>query len=186
MAASFAASPSFAEEIIIPSNNAKVITATQSGFASPNWTGGYAGVQLGYGDIDTNVAGVQGDDIIGGAIAGYDYDLGDWVVGAGIDYDFASINLGGAAKLDNVLRLKLRGGYKFGDGLLYGTAGYAYAYTDTLGNDDGYFIGAGYEHLLSPSFGLGAELLYHEFDNLNGSGIDVDATTLQLRATFRF
>lgn len=154
--------------------------------ASPDWTGFYAGGQLGWGNVDTNVPGVNGDDVIGGLVLGYDYDLGNWVVGGGLDYDFADIDLGGAANLENVWRAKLRGGYKLGSGLAYGTVGYANADTDTLGSDDGYFIGAGYEHLLTNNFSLGGEVLYHEFDDFDGSGIDVEATTVQLRGTFRF
>lgn len=155
-------------------------------FASPNWTGFYGGGQIGYADVDTNLPGVDGDDIIGGLTVGYDYDLGNWVVGAGLDYDFADIELGGAASVGNVFRFKLRGGYKIGNGLFYATGGYANADTDVLSDDDGYFIGAGYEHLIASNFSLGGEVLYHEFDNFNGSGIDVDATTLQLRGVFRF
>ncbi len=151
-----------------------------------DWTGAYFGAQVGYGDVGSDAAGVNGGDIIGGIIAGYDYDFGEWVAGAGIDYDFASIDLGGAAKLENVLRLKARAGRKIGNGLAYGTAGYARAYTDALGDDDGFFIGVGYEHRMSENFGVGAEILYHEFSDFNGSGTDVDATTFQIRATYRF
>ena len=92
----------------------------------------------------------------------------------------------GAANVESVFRAKLRGGYKLGDGLLYGTGGYALADTDTLGSDDGYFIGAGYEHLLTQSLSVGGEVLYHEFDNYNSTPVDVDATTVQIRGTFRF
>ena len=154
--------------------------------ASPDWTGGYAGLQLGYANVDTNVPGVDGDDFIGGFTAGYDYDFGQWVFGGGLDYDFADINLGGATTLENVWRAKLRGGYKIGNGLAYATGGYANAETSTLGSDDGYFIGAGYEHLIADSFAVGGEVLYHSFDNFNSSNIDVEATTVQLRGTFRF
>lgn len=152
---------------------------------SPDWTGFYAGGQLGYGNVDTNVAGVDGDDVIGGIVGGYDWDLGDWVVGVGADYDFADISVG-TTDLENVWRLKARGGYKIGNGLAYATAGYANADTDTLGNDDGYFIGAGYEHLITQNFSLGGEVLYHEFDNFNSTTTDLEATTVQLRGTFRF
>ena len=80
-----------------------------------------------------------------------------------------------------MFRAKLRAGPKIGRGLLYGTGGYAWADTDNIGSDDGWFIGAGYEHRVTDQFSLGGELLYHEFD-----GGDIDATTLQARATFRF
>ena len=152
--------------------------------SGPDWTGFYAGGQLGYADIDSNAA-LSGDDVIGGLVAGYDYDLGDWVIGAGVDYDFANISLGGV-DLENIWRLKARAGYKIGDGLLYGTAGYANADTDIAGNDDGYFVGAGYEYLITRNVSLGGEVLYHEFNNFNGTATDFEATTAQVRATFRF
>lgn len=154
---------------------------------SPNWTGFYGGGQIGYGDVDTSAAGVDGDGLIGGVIAGYDYDFGNnWVVGAGLDYDFADIDLGGAASLEEVFRAKARAGYKIGNGLLYGTGGYAWADTDTFGDDDGYFVGAGYEHMVTENVSLGGEVLYHQFDDFGTSGADVDATTVQARASFRF
>ncbi len=154
--------------------------------AGPDWTGFYLGGQAGYADIDTNVPGVSGDGFIGGIIAGYDYDFGNAVVGAGLDYDFSDITITPGTTVDNVFRVKLRGGYKFGDGLAYATGGYAQADTNTLGSEDGYFVGLGYEHLLTEQFSLGAEVLYHEFDNYNGTPIDVEATTVQVRGAFRF
>jgi opacity protein-like surface antigen len=154
--------------------------------ASPDWTGFYAGGQLGYANIDTNAAGLDGDGFIGGLTAGYDYDLGDWVVGAGLDYDWADIGLGGGNTLESVWRAKLRGGYKIGNGLLYGTGGYAGADTDTLGSEDGYVVGAGYEHAVTERFNVGGEVLYHEFENFGSTTTDVEATTVQVRGTFRF
>ncbi len=159
-------------------------------FSSPNWTGFYAGGQLGYANIDTNVNGVDGDGLIGGLVAGYDYDLGNWVIGAGLDYDWTDVTLsnplGATADVDSIWRAKLRGGYKLGNGLLYATAGYANADISGAGDDDGYFVGGGYEHMVTQNISLGGEVLYHEFDNFNSSGTDVEATTAQVRATFRF
>ncbi|WP_306115772.1 MULTISPECIES: outer membrane protein [unclassified Roseovarius] len=163
-----------------------VLAAPAPVASSPDWTGFYAGGQIGYANVDTNVAGVDGDGLIGGIVGGYDWDLGNWVVGVGADWDFADISLGAAADLEQVWRLKTRGGYKIGNGLAYATVGYANADTDNLGDDDGYFIGAGYEHLVTQNFSLGGEVLYHEFDNFNSTPTDVEATTVQLRGTFRF
>ncbi|WP_297770046.1 outer membrane beta-barrel protein [uncultured Roseovarius sp.] len=156
--------------------------------ASPNWTGFYGGGQIGWAWVDTDLAGVDGDDLIGGVNLGYDFDLGNnWVVGAGADYDFADISLSGAnASVENVFRAKLRGGYKIGQGLAYGTTGYAWADTDNIGDDDGWFIGGGYEHMITENISLGGELLYHQFDDFGTANTDVEATTLQTRATFRF
>lgn len=147
-----------------------------------DWTGGYAGLQLGYGDVSGDVSG---DGAMGGLTLGYDHDFGQWVLGAGLDYDFADINAGGNT-LQNMARLKVRAGYDMGPGLVYATAGVARADIDTLGSDDGYFAGLGYEHMITQNVSLGGEVLYHDFGNFNGSGTDVQATTAQVRATFRF
>ncbi|WP_299352402.1 porin family protein [uncultured Shimia sp.] len=154
--------------------------------STPDWSGFYIGGQIGNASVDTSLAGVDGSDVIGGLVAGYDLDLGTWVVGAGFDYDWSSTDLSGAATLEEVWRLKARAGYKVNQGLVYGVGGYADASTDTLGSDGGWFLGAGYEHRINDSFSIGGELLYHEFGNFNGTGIDVDATTIQIRAAFRF
>ncbi|HAR53243.1 MAG TPA: porin family protein [Roseovarius nubinhibens] len=153
--------------------------------ASPDWTGFYGGAQLGYGDVSSNGA-LNGDDVIGGISAGYDYDLGSWVLGGGLDYDFADINLGGGTNLENVFRAKLRAGYKVGNGLIYGTGGYAQADTNTTGSEDGYFVGAGYEHMVSQNISVGGEALYHEFENVGGTTTDVEAMTYQAKVNFRF
>ena len=169
----------------IPTDDVFVPTEAPLAATGPDWTGAYGGLQLGYADVGSNAA-VNGDDWIAGLTAGYDYDLGDFVLGGGIDYDFADISLGGGLQLESVFRAKLRGGYKIGNGLLYGTGGYALADTNTLGSEDGYFIGAGYEHLITDNLSLGGEVLYHEFDNYGSTATDVDATTYQAHATFRF
>jgi len=174
-------------------------------FSSPNWTGFYAGGQLGYGNVDVSGAGIDDDDddedslvnidndgdgFIGGLTAGYDYDFGSAVVGAGLDYDWTDIDVSGTGvSIDNIFRAKLRGGYKLGNGLLYATGGYANADTNVLGNEDGYFVGAGYEHLVTENISIGGEVLYHEFDGFNNADIadlDAEVTTAQVRATFRF
>ena len=160
--------------------------ARSSEQASPDWTGFYGGIQLGYGNIDTS----NSDDnsgVIGGFTGGYDHDLGNWVIGASLDYDFADLDISGSSdSIDQIFRAKLRGGYKVGRGLIYATAGYANANSDDSGNDDGYFFGAGYDYLVSDSFSIGTELLYHDFNNFDSSSKDVEITTLQVRGTFRF
>ncbi len=153
-----------------------------------DWTGGYAGLQLGYADVDAGVAGLTGDDVIGGLTAGYDWDFGNFVLGAGLDMDIADLAVGSpaAATLERVYRLKVRGGYDLGNGLIYATAGGAGADVDGLGYDTGYFVGAGYEHMVTDNISLGGEVLYHEFDDFNASGLDIEATTFQVRANYRF
>ncbi|MGK7752281.1 MULTISPECIES: outer membrane protein [unclassified Roseovarius] len=190
LAAAFAlgAAPAFAGNLTPPADD--IVTPPPPPVAAtPNWTGLYGGVQLGYNNLDSNISG--GDDtVIGGLFVGYDYDFGNFVLGSSLDYDFTEAEVSTAPNpqvdLENIFRAKLRAGYKLGNGLIYGTGGYAKAFTDNLGDDDGYFVGAGYETMVTDSFSLGGELLYHEFDNFNGSNADVEPTTVQLRGTFRF
>lgn len=158
--------------------------------ATPDWTGFYGGAQLGWANVD--VDGFDDEDsVIGGLTAGYDFDLQNgFVLGAGVDYDWLDADvsndaLGNVASVEEVFRAKLRGGYKIGRGLLYGTGGYAWADTDNVGDGDGYFAGAGYEHLVTDNFSLGAEALYHDVGSFDG-GADADVTTVQARGTFRF
>ena len=173
---------------------------------SPNWTGFYVGGEIGYADVNGDVknwdrAGfnysgkysANGDGLIGGVVLGYDYDMGDWVVGAGADYDWLDVNVAPGLSVDTIWRAKLRAGYKLGNGLLYATGGYANADTNVLSDQDGYFLGAGYEHMLSENFSVGGEVLWHRFDNFKGdyndrriNDYDADVTTAQVRATFRF
>ena len=191
--------PAPAEPVIAP--------APMPVYASPDWTGFYAGGQLGYADVTgkgnhNTLLGrhkANGDGFIGGITLGYDHDFGTWVAGVGADYDWTDVKLGDGStnlsgsnygtKLESIWRLKARAGYKIGDGLLYATAGYAQADTKDWGSEDGYFVGAGYDYLITEQFSLGGELLYHEFTNFNGNFVpdyDPEVVTAQVRATFRF
>lgn len=149
-----------------------------------DWTGFYGGFQLGYGDVD-GTGTADGDDGLFGIHAGYDYDFGQWVVGGELEIDRGDIDLGGAATVDGVNRLKLRGGYDLGRTLVYATAGIAQVDT-SLGNETGEFLGLGVAYQATDRFIVSGEVLEHRFDDIAGSGVDADATTVSLRGSFRF
>lgn len=151
-----------------------------------DWTGGYAGLNLGYADVSTDIPGISGDDATYGIHLGYDYDFGQFVLGGELEYDAMDVNVGGATDLDSVARLKIRGGYDMGRTLLYVTAGIAEANTSTLGSDTGGFGGIGLAYQVTDTFYVGGEVLGHRFDDFNNTGIDVDATTVSLRGGVRF
>lgn len=153
---------------------------------SGEWTGFYTGLQLGYADIDGD-GGLEGDDNTYGFHAGYDYDFGDFVLGGELDYDQADIDLNaGAASIDSVARLKLKGGYDLGNTLIYATAGVARADT-SVGDETGPFAGLGISYKVTDRYTVGAEILEHRFDDVGGiAGNDVDATTITLRGSLRF
>lgn len=159
---------------------------------SADWGGFYGGAQLGYGDVDSNGAGADGNGMIGGVHAGYRWDLGKTVLGIEGDYDTANVDLGpggAAGSLDSVARLKLMAGADLGSNLVYATAGGAWA-DATLGgaggSDNGYFYGVGMEHALNDTWSVGGEILQHKFDNFDNSGVDLDATTFSARVNYRF
>ncbi len=160
-------------------------TTPSSGY---DWTGPSLGVQLGYGDVDTSGPSLEGDGALYGLRAYYDYDLGDYIVGGGVQYDATDIDLGGVTTLESVTRVGLRAGFDLGQNWVYGTGGYARATTSGggVGDSDGYFVGAGYETFLTDTLTLGAEVLYHQFDSFDLGGLEVDATTASVGLNFRF
>lgn len=155
-----------------------------------DWTGFYAGAQLGYGDVTTDgAADVEGDDVLYGVHAGYMYDFGTYVLGGEIDYDASEIDLDGAGTLDSVARLKVRAGYDAGPALIYATAGLAQAEAELGGTDftgDGYALGVGATYRVTDNILVGGEYLYHNFEDFDDTGIDVDANTISARVSFQF
>jgi outer membrane immunogenic protein len=157
---------------------------------SVDWTGFYAGAALGYGNVDSTGGVLDGSGALGGVLAGYRYDFGRTVAGVELDYDTADIDLaGGTAALDDVARLKVMAGYEFGRALVYGTVGAAQANASVGAadlSDTGYFGGLGVDYAITDRLGVGGELLQHSFDNFDGSGVDLDATTVKARVFLQF
>ena len=157
-----------------------------------DWTGGYAGIQLGLGqvDVDPDGADLNGDGALYGVHAGYMYDLGRYVLGGELDYDLTEIESTElAGKVDSVLRLKGRVGYDAGAILPYMTAGFAQTdASDTAlgGVDDGYLFGVGAVYAMRDTILVGGEVLQHSFDDFDGTGFDVDAMTATARVSFKF
>lgn len=161
-----------------------------------DWSGLSGGVQLGYGDVDSDI-GVDGEGAVYGLRANYDYAFGNFILGAGIQYDWTDIELDTdagvtAADVENVLRVGLRAGFDSGRNFYYATGGYSEVDVDLAGggsdDSDGYYVGLGYEVFLTDAVTAGAEVLYHEFDDFEGGldGAEVDATTASLSVNFRF
>lgn len=155
--------------------------------ADGDWQGFYAGIGVGNLDADTTGGAVlSGDDVTYGLHGGYRWDFGQWVAGGELEYDDTDVSLGGgAATINDVWRAKVTIGYDAGPALIYGALGYAEVDT-SLGDEGGEFFGLGLAYQVAPNAILGLELLEHDFDNINGSGVNAEATSVNLRASFRF
>jgi len=169
---------------------APVMAAPAPVMTGNDWTGFYAGAQLGYGTLDPSVATTpaEPDGAIYGVHAGYNYDLGSIVLGAEVDYDATDISFDTpASDVESVARLKARVGYDAGAFMPYFTAGYAQVTTDSdlADETDGGFAGLGLSYMFSDQIILGGEVLQHQFEDVADTA-DVDATTLTLRASFKF
>ncbi|BDW86934.1 outer membrane protein [Roseicyclus marinus] len=185
---SFAALPAFAGGLAEPAL-APVAVAPVPVVSTMDWTGPSVGVQLGYGDVSTSgAAALDGDDVLYGLRAYYDFDFGDYILGGGLQYDSTDIALGSVTTVDSVTRLGARAGIDLGQNWAYGTAGWARAETSaaTVGDSNGWFAGLGYEVFVADNVTLGAELLYHDFSDFTLAGLEADATTAALSVNFRF
>lgn len=181
------AAPAFAGGLTEPAPG-PVTIAPVPVVSSTDWTGPSVGLQLGYGDVSTSGPSLDGDEVLYGLRAYYDYDFGDYIVGGGLQYDSTDIDLGGVTTVDSVTRIGARAGVDLGTNWLYGTAGWAMAETSdpVVGDSNGWFAGVGYEVFVASNVTLGAEVLYHEFDDFDLGGLEADATTAALSVNFRF
>jgi outer membrane immunogenic protein len=170
---------------------------------SRDWTGAYAGLSFGGSDIDATVKvaddlALTGDGNSTGIFAGYNYQMGNLVVGVEFDFDATNYRVGedeigpeNTVVVEATSRLKGRVGVPLGNGLVYGTAGIVGASTNSvipaLGNfavqdGRGYLVGGGYDYKFD-NFLVGVEALYHEFDD---DVLNVEVTTLRLRVGYTF
>lgn len=191
-AATLLSAPAFAGGLndVAPEPTVVAYDAPVQAATGGEWGGAYVGAQIGYGDLNSNGAGLDGEGAIGGVHAGYRADFGQFVAGAELDYNVSDIDLGTAGDtLDNVTRLKFMAGADLGRTLVYGTAGAAYAEATIGGttlNDNGYFGGVGVDYAISDQFTVGGEYLMHKFDNFDSSGTDLDVNTLSAKVSFKF
>lgn len=158
--------------------------------AGSNWTGAYVGLAIGYGTFDSSDSNPVGeaindaDGVFGGGFIGYQYDFGQYVLGAEVDFNAADFD-----GIDQLHRLKVRAGYDAGRFLPYITAGAAYAEGDASGSsfdDIGYLVGVGIDYQVTDRVTVGGEFIYQDFNNFDGKGVNVDATTIQARVSYRF
>jgi outer membrane immunogenic protein len=153
-----------------------------------NWTGGYAGVNAGYGfGSFSGSAGSQFKDpnnFVGGVQAGYNQQLPNkFVVGVEGDLDYSALEgkasasgvaTGNKARIDTLGTVRGRVGYAFDRIMPYVTAGYAGGnekITSTTGNAsgwrNGYAVGGGVDYAITNNISARVEGLYVGLENKN-------------------
>ncbi len=156
-----------------------------------DWTGFYAGLQYGKGSGDLGNRGALADfgDYDGyGLHAGYQRDLGRFVLGGELDYNKISPD----ENYDDgdLTRLRLRAGADMGRFLPYVTLGAAKISVDDF-SETGLTYGLGADFKVTERFTVGAEYSRSDFkdvleDETGISGRDLDTDLVQLRASYRF
>ena len=176
-----------------------VMTAPEPVIAAPvavlapngDWTGGYAGVHLGYGHGKAKDVGVRGsgNGVLGGIDGGYRYDFGKFVLGGELSFTDSNADFGGRGKFRDTTDLKLVGGYDIGRTLIYGTVGPSYGRA-SIGNvnykDSGYVFGFGADYAVTDHVTVGGELLHRRYTNFDGTGNDVQGTSLEAKVGYKF
>jgi len=155
------------------------------------WSGFYIGGNLGAafdpnnlsikdlsGEQDLSLKFSNEAEFLGGAHAGYNLQMGSWVVGLEGDFDFAK-------DVNYLASVRGRLGWALGSWLPYATAGVAFIDADNnfsvVSADDGPFnfntgttgtgfvVGGGVDYKVAPHLSLGLEGLYYDFGSQNTS-----------------
>ena len=166
--------------------SAALLALSTTSVLAEDWTGFYAGAGIGNLEVDPSGGGNKDDDLSYGLHAGYRYDTGQWVFGGEFEYDWTDVELDPGISVDSVMRLKAMAGYDFGQWLGYLTAGAAEVDVDGLGDEWGEFFGLGAAYAVSSQTIISLELLEHNFSDIDGSDVDADAWSVNLRASWRF
>lgn len=155
-----------------------------------NWTGFYAGANLG-GEFlrDSATAGgvrhkLNSGSVFGGVQAGYNWQSGPFVLGGEADIGYGHPS---KTKTFGVNTMKIeegvsgtvraRAGYAVDRALVYGTGGLAWANFDTTVNNGvasaksdrtraGWVVGGGVEYALTNNISAKGEYLYEDFGNM--------------------
>lgn len=192
LGASMSAGTSYAADITQPPEPAPAIEAVPT-FV---WTGGYVGLHGGGGWLNSDLS-IPGDSVsrdlnggIFGAFAGYNHQMGDWVIGieGDVSYNWNDKTFtvfGTSTEVGTDVSGSVRGrvGYSFNErALLYATGGWAVTrgFVDVAGAPkeeetfNGWTIGGGVDYAFTDSMFGRAEYRYNDFGDKDIGGINVD------------
>lgn len=145
---------------------------------SSDWSGGYAGVQLGGGKLNTTA----GNDtaLVGGAHAGYLMQRGAFVAGPEVSIDWTGMEVG-ATDVNAMAHGKVRAGVAIDNMIVTGSVGYGHAFAGNQGGG-GIALGAGADMAITEKVIGGAEYQYTKI----GGPSDARTHTLRSRLSYKF
>lgn len=174
------------------------------------WTGFYVGGNAGYGWGNVNANGFANvgdlDGFVGGGQIGYNYQMGQFVLGLEADLQYADLSSGSNLGLINVKTdyfgtVRGRVGVAFDRFLPYITGGWAYGNVKTsipgLGfssdktHTNGWVIGGGLEYAVTNNIIAGVEYLYVDLGEKNvlagtGTKVGTDFSVVRARLSYKF
>ncbi|MBN9451861.1 MAG: porin family protein [Bosea sp.] len=178
-----------------------------------SWTGFYLGANAGYGWGNVNAGSVWNgrtvsigntDGFVGGGQIGYNYQMGQFVLGLEADLQAADLSTGTNAfgdrvKTDYFGTVRARVGVAFDRFMPYVTGGWAYGNVKTtiggFGSTDkshtgGYALGGGLEYAVTNNIIAGVEYLYVDLGEKSvlNSGVKIgnDFSVVRARLSYKF
>lgn len=152
-----------------------------------DWSGFYGGAQIGYGKAN---GAIDGDGAVGGLHLGYLQQFGSFVGGGELAYTTGNIKDSATGdKVKDMTDLKLIGGVPYDDMLFYGALGASHVKADTTAgsmSDTVPLIGVGMKYAVNPNWTVGGELDYRDGHNFDSTTNDLNTTTLNLTASYKF
>ena len=173
------------------------------------WTGFYVGANAGYGWGNVNANGFANvgdlDGFVGGGQVGYNYQMGQFVLGLEADLQGADLssgnNLGALrVKTDYFGTVRARAGVAFDRFMPYITGGWAYgnvktsipalAWSSDRSHTGGFAVGGGLEYAVTNNIIAGVEYLYVDLGEkriLNtGTKAGTDFSVVRARLSYKF
>ena len=174
-----------------------------------SWTGFYLGANAGYGWGNVNANGFANvgdlDGFVGGGQVGYNYQMGQFVLGVEADLQGADLSSGNNLGLVNVKTeyfgtVRARVGVAFDRFMPYITGGWAYGnvktsipgigFSSDRSHTGGYAVGGGLEYAFTNNIIAGVEYLYVDLGEKNilgaGTKVGTDFSVVRARLSYKF
>ena len=174
------------------------------------WTGFYVGANAGYGWGNVNLNGWANnignlDGFVGGGQIGYNYQMGQFVIGAEADIQGADLGtgrnvFGDSVKTEYFGTVRARVGVAFDRFMPYITGGWAYgnvktsiptlAFSSDRSHTGGWTVGGGVEYAFTNNLIGGVEYLYVDLGEKNilgaGTKVGTDFSVVRARLSYKF